>query len=108
MENGCRQGFSRRNRMSDGVEIKIPALGRRVRKHLDIVRRNREKQSRPMAFDDLEHGLRFRRTGQQDAGCSHPQRKIESVAESVSKKKLGYAEKAIVLADVQYRFGVPL
>jgi len=67
-------------------KVEFPALGCRMRQKLDIVRRNGKQQGGPMALDNIEHGLRFRRAGQQNARGAHGQGKVKSVSETIREE----------------------
>src|SRR5882724_9253981 len=59
MKNSGRQGLPSRNRMPHTRKVEFPSIRCGVSEKLYIVRWNRKEQRWPLAFDDLEHTLRF-------------------------------------------------
>ena len=72
-----------------------------MREQLGVVRRHRKEQCRAEPRNDIEDAFWLGWTGEQDAGASNGQWKIESVAQPICEKELRNTKEAVVFAGVE-------
>ena len=70
--------------------------------HHRVVRRHREEQRRPLAFDDVVNDGRRDGPGPEDAGGANREREIHAVSQPVREEQLGHAEAPVALADAEH------
>src|SRR5262249_39570896 len=108
VEQRRRQSFAGRNRVTQAGKIKVRTFFPTVDQERGVIRRNRVKESRLVAFDHRVNVGWRGRARPENIGRAYGEPKVKPVAQSVCEEKFSHAEGAIAFRDAQYAFSVSL
>src|SRR5215469_4089374 len=103
-----RQSFAGGNCATHAGKIKVRTFVPTVDQQRGVIRRDRVKEGRLVAFDHRVNVGWRGRAGPENIGRAYGEPEVKPVAQAVGEEKFSHAEGAIAFRDAQYAFSVSL